>query len=201
MDIADLAMQSDYHVLQNAQNPALYPNTQPPPNAYTLAARLAQMLIEAETLFGPRDKSFTIVGLEFRTGNPHIFLPERNDFVAIRLSSGSIDNYDLLCGELAHEAIHCLSPIPGGAKVLEEGIAVWFARYYCQKHLNFAPHEPQNYAAWRTAYEGLHNLHADTVRLIRQSRQANLNAITADDIQAIVPRFPRPAAEALILPA
>src|SRR5687767_7615570 len=55
---------------------------------YTLASRLASMLGMAETLFGERDRSYTIVGVEFSTDDqPSIWYPRPRNII-IQLTEG-----------------------------------------------------------------------------------------------------------------
>jgi len=101
----------------------------PIPNGftYTLASRLGQMLNMAEQDFGPRDKTFTILGIEFRDGVPQSWFPCNCGHVVIQLSREAMQDPNRAFFQLAHECIHLLDPCPGGTNKLEEGVATHFA--------------------------------------------------------------------------
>ena len=52
---------------------------------WTLASRLGEMLHMAEELFGPRDCSYTILGIEFGPDNPRIWYPGNRRHIIIQL--------------------------------------------------------------------------------------------------------------------
>ena len=99
----------------------------------TLMQELTRILKEAELLFGPRDGSYqlTIPRLtECTSSRSFIFRPLR--MARIYLSRESRTKPWLASLELAHEAVHVLSP--GWAPtVLEEGLAEWFAQRYADR--------------------------------------------------------------------
>jgi hypothetical protein len=92
------------------------------------------MLYKAEHLYGPRDRSWTVVGVEFGTNIPSIWYPQPGKNVAIRLTTDALESTEGACYELAHECIHLLSP-SGGAEVpvIEEGLATVFSEDYVEK--------------------------------------------------------------------
>ena len=99
----------------------------------TLMQELMRILKEAELLFGPRDFSYqlTIPRLtECTSSRSFIFRPLR--MTRIYLSRESRTKPWIASLELAHEAVHVLSP--GWAPtVLEEGLAEWFAQRYADR--------------------------------------------------------------------
>ena len=99
----------------------------------TLMQELMRILKEAELLFGPRDASYqlSIPRLtECTSSRSFIFRPLR--MARIYLSSESRTKPWIASLELAHEAVHVLSP--GWAPtVLEEGLAEWFAQRYADR--------------------------------------------------------------------
>jgi hypothetical protein len=99
----------------------------------TLMQELMRILKEAELLFGPRDSSYqlSIPRLtECTSSRSFIFRPLR--MTRIYLSRESRTKPWLASLELAHEAVHVLSP--GWAPtVLEEGLAEWFAQRYADR--------------------------------------------------------------------
>lgn len=102
----------------------------------TLMQELATIFKEAELLFGPRDASYqlSIPRLtECASSRTYIFRPLR--MIRIYLSRDSRIKPWLASLELAHEAVHALSPVGFGATptVLEEGLAEYFAQRYVNR--------------------------------------------------------------------
>jgi hypothetical protein len=98
-----------------------------------LLQELLRIFKEAELLFGPRDASFQLSApriTECTTSRSFVFRPLR--VARIYLSRDSRTNPSLASLELAHEAVHVLSPVSFGAglTILEEGLAEWFAQRY-----------------------------------------------------------------------
>lgn len=96
------------------------------------------MLTIAEHMFGPRDLSYTIVGIEFVDDGPYIWYPlvpgkKDNTNIIIRLSSPAALNMAQAYFQMAHETVHLLSPSGGqNATNLEEGVACFFSVYYME---------------------------------------------------------------------
>lgn len=98
---------------------------------YTLPSRLGSFLEYAETAFGERDKSWTILGVEFGPkANPQTWypnFPKRKD-VVVQMSMNAADDETTAIYQLAHECIHLLSPTGDQMSlVLEEGLATAFS--------------------------------------------------------------------------
>jgi hypothetical protein len=97
----------------------------------SLTRQLGLFLEKAETQFGPRNMSFTLLGIEFYDGPNRVTYPntDRNQIV-IQLSkeSESRGNHDQALFQLAHETVHVLAPVDvGTSTVLEEGLATYFS--------------------------------------------------------------------------
>jgi hypothetical protein len=95
----------------------------------SLTRQLGLFLEKAEGLFGPRNKSFTLLGIEFYDGQNRVSYPnaDRNQIV-IQLSKESRGNHDQALFQLAHETVHVLAPVDvGTSTVLEEGLATYFS--------------------------------------------------------------------------
>jgi hypothetical protein len=95
----------------------------------SLTRQFGLLLEKAEGLFGPRNKWFTPLGIEFYDGPNRLSYPnaQRNQIV-IQLSKESADNRDKALFQLAHETVHVLSPVDvGKSTVLEEGLATYFS--------------------------------------------------------------------------
>ena len=97
---------------------------------------LLRIFKEAELLFGPRDASYKLSLpriTECTTSRTLVLQPLR--MTRIYLSRDSRAKRWLASLELAHEAIHVLSPAAFGSTltVLEEGLAEWFAQRYVNR--------------------------------------------------------------------
>src|ERR1044072_6212321 len=99
----------------------------------TLMQELLKIMKEAESRFGPRDASFELSIpriTQCASSRTYIFRPLR--ITRIYLSRDSKTKPWLASLELAHEAIHVLSPMGfgSGPTILEEGLAEYFAQGY-----------------------------------------------------------------------
>ena len=102
----------------------------------TLMQELLRIFKEAELLFGPRDTSYQLSIpriTECTTSRSLMLRPLR--MARIYLSRDSRSNPWKASLELAHEAIHVLSPVAFGSAltILEEGLAEWFAQRYVNR--------------------------------------------------------------------
>lgn len=101
-----------------------------------LMQELLTIFKEAERLFGPRDASYQLSTpriTECATSRTYIFPPLRA--TRIYLSRESKTKPWVASLELAHEAVHVLSPVGFGfaPTILEEGLAEWFAQKYVSR--------------------------------------------------------------------
>ena len=101
-----------------------------------LMQELSRIFKEAEFLFGPRDTSYqlSIPRLtECASSRTYIVRPLR--IARIYLSRDSRTKPWLASLELAHEAVHVLSPVTfnSGLTILEEGLAEWFGQRYVSR--------------------------------------------------------------------
>jgi hypothetical protein len=102
----------------------------------TLMQELLGIFKDAELLFGPRDASYQLSVpriTECASSRTYIFGPLR--MTRIYLSRDSRIKPWLASVELAHEAVHVLSPVGFGLAptILEEGLAEWFAQRYVNR--------------------------------------------------------------------
>ena len=102
----------------------------------TLMQELLRIFKEAELQFGPRDASYELSVpriTECATSRTYILRPLGK--TRIYLSRNSRTNPGLASLELAHEAIHVLSPATfgSGPTILEEGLAECFAQRYVSR--------------------------------------------------------------------
>ena len=113
--------------------PASHPPT-------TLSDYVGHYLSELERLFGQRDPTFTLLGIEiYRMPNagPHLWFRGGQDppkQIVIRLAPNAAPNPTLARWQLAHECVHLLDPTviakEGPTILLEEGLAEWFQNTY-----------------------------------------------------------------------
>jgi len=103
---------------------------------WTLASRLGDMLKLAQELFGPRDSSYTILGVEFVGDNARVWYPGNRRDIIIQLGPLAATDMSQACYQLAHETVHLLAPSGGkDGNYLEEGVACYFAAYYMRTQL------------------------------------------------------------------
>ena len=100
-----------------------------------LMQELLKIIKEAEHLFGPRDTSYQLSTprvTECASSRTYFIRPLRMS--RIYLSRDAKTKPWLASLELAHEAIHVLSPAGmSGPTILEEGLAEWFAQRYVSR--------------------------------------------------------------------
>lgn len=95
---------------------------------WSLTTWLGKLLRDAERQYGPRDKNWTILGVEFCGEIPHLWYPGNIGNISIMLTDSARLDPKQAMFQLAHEVIHLLAPNGGGsANVIEEGIATAFA--------------------------------------------------------------------------
>ena len=159
------------------------------------------MLRQAQERFGPRDASYTILGIEFEANGPQIWYPGNCKHIAIQLTPDTATDMVKGCYQLAHECIHLLAPTGGrNANVLEEGLATLFAHEYVQQELCFAmPSTMQSYEVARQLVTQLLALDNNAVKRLRKS-QSTISRITAEQILAVYPSLETETAQALGAP-
>jgi hypothetical protein len=173
---------------------------------FTLTSQLGKMLCLAESRFGTRDKTYTILGIEFINDVPHCWYPGNCGNIIIQLGRPCMTQPDRACFQLAHETIHLLSPTGGrNANVLEEGLASHFQVWYMANHypcdwprsgFDWRKFECQSYVRAKSLVEQLLELAPDAIRLLRE-RQPVLSCILADDIASMFPDLDSDVADAL----
>jgi hypothetical protein len=103
---------------------------------WTLTSRFGQALDMAEDLFGPRDRSYTILGIDFTTeAQPSHWYPHdqygTGKTVIVLLTANAASDENRALYQLSHESFHLLSStVLGTASNLEEGLATYFSLWY-----------------------------------------------------------------------
>lgn len=158
------------------------------------------MLEMAEQKFGPRDKSFTILGFEFRAGLPQIWFPGNRRRVIIQLDASSMNDPNLSLFQMAHQSVHLLTPVlPAEASVLEEGLATYFSKEYMAAHLGGVwLTGDQKFDRAEVLARKLLLFNADAIKAIRE-RVSVISEATAQDILKICPSLSPPLADQLVV--
>jgi hypothetical protein len=153
---------------------------------WTLASRLGSILRLAEERFGPRDISYTLLGVEFGGDVPKIWHPGNCRHIIIQLTPACATDTVRACFQLAHECIHLLAPSGGqNANNLEEGLATHFChRYLVETFGKDWPCTIPSYAAARSAVEKLLVADSSVIRRLR-GRQPAIYLTTPADIAAV----------------
>lgn len=178
---------------------------------WTLASRMAQALREAEKRYGERDKSWTLLGVEFSKGKqPQVWYPYSQDnkkFIIIQLTEkASCDNKEALF-QLSHEVIHLLAPAGGGVKtnVFEEGLAAYFSiQYLKQQGIKVSP-EYIGASGYKNAYNdiaALYKSEAEADKRIEMIMLENskLSELTEGQIMLAFPNVDKVVAARLVEP-
>lgn len=103
---------------------------------WTLTSRLGQALDMAESLFGPRERSCTILGIDFTTDtHPSHWYPHDQygtaEMVIVLLTMDAASDETRALYQLSHESFHLLSSTALGTTTnLEEGLATYFSLRY-----------------------------------------------------------------------
>jgi hypothetical protein len=101
---------------------------------WTLVSQLGVMLREVENLLGPRNREYSILGIEFSGTVPQIWFPGNCKHIAIQLGEPAMSDSKRARFQLAHETVHLLDPVVGGtANVLEEGLATYYQLMYIHR--------------------------------------------------------------------
>jgi hypothetical protein len=169
--------------------------------SWTLTTRLGEMLRMAEDEFGERDKSYTILGIEFQESGPQIWYPGNCGNIAIQLSTSAIGNGPRACYQLAHECVHLLSPQGGrSANTLEEGLATVFSGRYVRNSfgVQFKP-DLQCYAEAAELAQELLSHNPDAIKILRADEPV-ISKITRGQIMSSFPSLGEDLATRLCAP-
>lgn len=145
------------------------------------------MLNRAEAMYGPRDKDFTILGVEIaEISQPQIWFPGDCGHVAIQLTPECLHDSNLAMFQAAHEIVHCLCPRPGRASVLEEGAATFFSIEYIHKNNIDMEISDKKYVHAFQLYSDLHKLDPELIKKARQE-QPSMSLMTEDLLVSLCP--------------
>jgi hypothetical protein len=161
------------------------------------------MLNEAERQYGPRDRLWTILGIEFGLeAVPHTWYPGDRDRIIIRLAVNALQDSKVAQYQLAHECVHLLSP--SGRKeapVLEEGLAVVFAEDWSRLRFPESPivETDPKYAPAAGYVRSALASRPDFVRHLRLLEPAFLK-VTAEQVKSVLPEVTSDFIEQILAP-
>jgi hypothetical protein len=159
------------------------------PGAVTLPRALGIFLSLAEQQFGKRDYSFTILGVEIANADyPEVRYPGGLLHVVVSLSRECQTDVNRALFQLAHEAVHLLSPpTRETVTVLEEGLATAFANdISAQLKLNYHTSSAVNYVQAMQAARKLLAMDSQVIKKLRE-QSPKISDISAEDIRRAVP--------------
>ena len=156
---------------------------------WTLTSRLGRMLQEAEYSFGPRDCSYTLLGIEFiDEKQPCIWYPRDSRNIIIRLTFLAAECMSEACYQLAQETIHLLA-LTKNVNYLEEGISIYFALDYMKKEFpDYKPDPSGKYGKALELVKPLMEKDADCIRKLRKI-QPSFADMEPENIKEVFPEL------------
>ena len=160
----------------------------------TLPMYAGKFLADLERLFGPRDRSFTLLGIDIcNTPDylPRLWFPSsgvapdapngRSRYIVIHLGPAVVSSLARARWQLAHECVHLLDPwnekIDGRpTNWLEEGLAAW----YQNNSVPEAESHEGSYAVAEDLVKPLMDVLPDAIKRIRQELRLRIGEITPD---------------------
>ncbi len=156
---------------------------------WTLTSRLGDILTDLEEKFGPRDMSYTILGIEFFDDGPQIWYPKSQKHIIVQLSSSARNNLSQAIYQLAHEAVHLLNPSgENSASVLEEGLAAYYAWEYTQRNFqeDYSKKAREDYKMAGMLVKKLMETSPNAIKEIRKKFKS-LSSISTTDLKTYAP--------------
>jgi hypothetical protein len=168
--------------------------------SWTITSKLGDILLEAENRYGNRDQSYTILGVELTVNDhPQVWYPKNCNNIIIQITANCLDDMNRAVFQVAHEAIHCLSPSGGrNANVLEEGLADYFSIEYTKMNGHGA--WSSSLASYQEASILVEQLLIIDQGSIKKARliQPTLSLITKEVLMSINSNIPNELAEKLV---
>lgn len=172
--------------------------------AWSVTSLLGRILHRAEVLFGDRDKSYTILGVELvERGYPQIWFPgghEGRKDIIIQLTSECYNDFNRAIFQLAHEVVHCLHPSQNGSTVLEEGLGNWFSAIMCREF--GSTYNDSDSVEYHSAHMCVKQLMDKDQEIIKKARKctAAISSITKEELLAICPTIEDSLLDILLTP-
>lgn len=157
---------------------------------WTLTTILGRFLNEAEELYGPRDKEWTPLGIEFAGDVPKVWFPRNGMHISIVLTESAASDPQEAIFELAHEVIHLLAPTHETPTIiLEEGLATYFAHQMCAKYAINRITTKLQYLDAEAKVKSLMQLYPDCIRMLRKI-QPTFILMNENLIRTVCPNTP-----------
>jgi hypothetical protein len=172
----------------------------PAPFTWSIVSRVGEMLAVAEDQYGPRDESWTLLGVELGAkAHAEVWYPGNTRQMIIQLTPMCATNMIEACYEAAHETVHLLEPSLKST-VIEEGAATVFAEDYVMRTWGRGDSTPPG--AYRRASGLVRNLLSMDPYIIKKirARQPMFSAMTVSDITNACPQLSAAQAEQLVEP-
>jgi hypothetical protein len=171
-------------------------------HSWTIISKLGDIINAAETRYGKRDYSYTILGVELTCDPvPKIWYPGNCRNIIIQITNNCLNDIDRAVFQTAHEVIHCLGPNKKSrTNVLEEGLATLFAIQYFNEnsHGNLYAEEPEYKNACYLANSFL-SIDPDIIKKLREV-EPTISLITKEMIVDINPDIQQELIEKLLEP-
>ena len=169
----------------------------------TLPEYASRFLADIEHWFGPRDRSFALVGIDIDCtpdNSPRLWFPEsgiapddaerRSRHIVIRLSQVALADLTRARWQLAHECLHLLDPwnprVDGRpTNMLEEGLATW----YQNSRVPEAEWHEGAYAEAEDLVRPLMGELPSAIKRIRRDRRVRIGEFTSDLLRDYCPEF------------
>lgn len=172
--------------------------------SWTIISLLGTILKDAEGLYGERDRSFNILGVELcDQEQPQTWYPggwNGQKDVIIQITKDCENNLKKAIFQVSHEVIHCLCPKPGRhANVLEEGLATLFSTYESNK---FGTGYHSDSLLYISAMEIVEELLSYDETIIKKARmmEPDISLITKEMLLAFHPSIKDDLLEILLKP-
>lgn len=166
---------------------------------WTLTRLLGRMLRDAQRRYGERDRSWTILGIEFAGARPCIWYPTGGQQVLVRLSENAASDVGRAVFQLSHEVIHLLAPTGGKhAPRMEEGLATLFS-VEISAGAGIDLKYSRSYLACMSDVQELLGHDPDAILKLR-AVEPTFHLLTPELVMRVIPGVPRGLAETLCRP-
>ncbi|WP_410517830.1 hypothetical protein QNH99_23335 (plasmid) [Pantoea allii] len=176
----------------------------------TITTHTDSMLRELEERYGERDKSWTLLGVEFCGDGPYIWYPRGNEnpppkHITIRLSPEAYTDHKEAMYQLSHECVHLLSPSGGAnAPVMEEGLAKLYSMEIIERHCGHPPGQSfgslQTYVDAAGYVQQLLQIDGHAIRKLREKEPAFFKMTVATFKDAGLDNVPQQLIDELLKP-
>ncbi len=171
--------------------------------SWTVTTLLGRFLKHAEDMFGPRDRSYTLLGVEFcNKGQPQNWFPGYPEckHISIILTPECETDINQAIFQLSHEVVHALCPSPGHpANVLEEGLATSFSHKMSGRYGNSMRTSMEKYRKAKEYADRLLEYDQDIIKKARENCN-DISSITKEQIKEICPQVEGELLDILLMP-